>query len=265
MSTGSAPSAGQETRCPLPCPGGKACPGSRFTDMPPVSNWAHNAIDFTVAHKLFAGTSDTTFEPSARLTRAMIVMILYRLEGEPAAAAESAFTDVRSGAWYAGAIGWAAGSGIVNGVGGGRFDPNGLATREQTAAILYRYARFKGCDLDACGDLSAFADAGSVSAFGACAHDLGGGRAADLRQCHRRPDASRSAGRDHTRAVCDDHDALHFERCPAGARALTAAATVPAVRGIPEWFFRSGMFFRRRSAEIAEIPARLLTKSRPPC
>ena len=147
-----------------PCPGGKACPGSRFTDMPPAGNWAHNAIDFTVAHKLFAGTSDTTFEPSARLTRAMIVMILYRLEGEPAAA-ESAFTDVRSGAWYAGAIGWAAGSGIVNGVGGGRFDPNGLATREQTAAILYRYARFKGCDLDACGDLSAFADAGSVSVF----------------------------------------------------------------------------------------------------
>lgn len=148
-----------------PCPGGKACPGSRFTDMPPAGNWAHNAIDFTVAHKLFAGTSDTTFEPNARLTRAMIVMILYRLEGEPAAAAESAFTDVRSGAWYAGAIGWAAGSGIVNGVGGGRFDPNGLATREQTAAILYRYARFKGCDLDACGDLSAFADAGSVSVF----------------------------------------------------------------------------------------------------
>lgn len=148
-----------------PCPGGKACPGSRFTDMPPAGNWAHNAIDFTVAHKLFAGTSDTTFEPSARLTRAMIVMILYRLEGEPAAAAESAFTDVCSGTWYAGAIGWAAGSGIVNGVGGGRFDPNGLATREQTAAILYRYARFKGCDLDACGDLSAFADAGSVSAF----------------------------------------------------------------------------------------------------
>ena len=147
-----------------PCPGGKACPGSRFTDMPPAGNWAHNAIDFTVAHKLFAGTSDTTFEPSARLTRAMIVMILYRLEGEPAAA-ESAFTDVCSGAWYAGAIGWAAGSGIVNGVGGGRFDPNGLATRGQTAAILYRYARFKGCDLDACGDLSAFADAGSVSAF----------------------------------------------------------------------------------------------------
>ncbi len=147
-----------------PCPGGNACPGSRFTDMPPTDNWAHNAIDFTVAHKLFAGTSDTTFEPNARLTRAMIVVILYRLEGEPAAA-ESAFTDVRSDAWYAAAIGWAAGSGIVTGVGGGRFDPNGLATREQTAAILYRYARFKGCDPAAGGDLSAFADAGSVSAF----------------------------------------------------------------------------------------------------
>ena len=147
-----------------PCPGGKACPGSRFTDMPPTDNWAHNGIDFTVAHKLFAGTSDTTFEPNAQLTRAMIVVILYRLEGEPAAA-ESAFTDVCSDAWYADAIGWAAGSGIVTGVGGGRFDPNGLATREQTAAILYRYARFKGCDPAAGGDLSAFADAGSVSAF----------------------------------------------------------------------------------------------------
>ena len=149
----------------VPCPGGEACPGHKFTDMPSTTNWAHNGIDFVVAHKLFAGTSDTTFEPSTELTRAMIVEILYCLEGEPAVEAENPFTDVSSDAWYTKAVLWAASNNIVAGIGNGRFDPNGTATREQAATILYEYARFKGCDVDVYGDLSAFADAGSVSAF----------------------------------------------------------------------------------------------------
>ena len=149
----------------VPCPGGEACPGHKFTDMPSTANWAHNSIDFVVAHKLFAGTSDMTFEPNTKLTRAMIVEILYCLEGEPAVEAENPFTDVSGSAWYTKAVLWAASNNIVAGIGNGRFDPNGTATREQAATILYEYARFKGCDVDVYGDLSAFADAGSVSAF----------------------------------------------------------------------------------------------------
>ena len=156
---------GAEDPTAIPCPGGEACPGHRFTDMPSTTNWAHNGIDFVVAHKLFAGTSDTTFAPDMQLTRAMLVEILYSLEGEPAVEAENIFTDVGSDAWYTKAILWAASNQIVAGIGNGRFDPNGTATREQAATILYEYARFKGCDVDVYGDLSAFADAGSVSAF----------------------------------------------------------------------------------------------------
>lgn len=156
---------GAEDPTAVPCPGGEACPGHKFTDMPSTTNWAHNGIDFVVAHKLFAGTSDTTFEPNTELTRAMIVEILYCLEGEPAVEAENPFTDVSGSAWYTKAVLWAASNNIVAGIGNGRFDPNGTATREQAATILYEYARFKGCDVDVYGDLSAFADAGSVSAF----------------------------------------------------------------------------------------------------
>ena len=156
---------GAEDPTAVPCPGGEACQGHKFTDMPSTANWAHNGIDFVVAHKLFAGTSDTTFEPNTKLTRAMIVEILYCLEGEPAVEAENPFTDVSGSAWYTKAVLWAASNNIVAGIGNGRFDPNGTATREQAATILYEYARFKGCDVDVYGDLSAFADAGSVSAF----------------------------------------------------------------------------------------------------
>lgn len=156
---------GAEDPTAVPCPGGEACPGHKFTDMPSTANWAHNGIDFVVAHKLFAGTSDTTFEPNTELTRAMIVEILYCLEGEPAVEAENPFTDVSSDAWYTKAVLWAASNNIVAGIGNGRFDPNGTATREQAATILYEYAHFKGCDVDVYGDLSSFADAGSVSAF----------------------------------------------------------------------------------------------------
>ena len=156
---------GVEDPTAIPCPGGEACPGHKFTDMPSTANWAHNGIDFVVAHKLFAGTSDTTFEPNTKLTRAMLVEILYCLEGEPAVEAENPFTDVSSDAWYTRAVLWAASNNIVAGIGNGRFDPNGTATREQAATILYEYARFKGCDVDVYGDLSLFADAGSVSAF----------------------------------------------------------------------------------------------------
>ena len=148
-----------------PCPGGETCPGSRFTDMPSTSNWAHTGIDFVLRHGLLGGTSATTFSPDARLTRAMLVQILYHMDGEPDVAAGSAFTDVSADAWYAHAVTWAVTNGIAGGVGGGCFDPNGAVTREQTAAILRQYARYRGCDVSAGADLSAYADADSVSSY----------------------------------------------------------------------------------------------------
>ncbi len=147
------------------CDGGASCPGRGFTDMPAPGNWAHGGIDFAVSHGLFAGTSATTFSPDDSMTRAMLVAVLWRLDGRPECAAEASFADVADGAWYADAVRWATAQGIVAGVGHGRFDPAGKITREQMAAILYRYAAWKGYDTAARADLQTFPDAGSVSAW----------------------------------------------------------------------------------------------------
>ncbi|MFR1190250.1 MAG: CotH kinase family protein, partial [Oscillospiraceae bacterium] len=127
----------------IPCPGDEHCPGYLFSDMPAVDFWSHDAIDFVVAHKLFAGTSATTFEPKAELSRAMIVEILYALEGEPAVTGKNSFSDVAADEWYTNAVIWAAQNKIVDGIGDGKFDPDGNATREQVATILHDYAVYK--------------------------------------------------------------------------------------------------------------------------
>ena len=149
----------------IPCSGDQHCPGHSFSDMPSTDYWSHGAIDYVVAHKLFFGTSATTFEPVTKLSRAMIVKILYTLEGEPAVTGENPFRDVADNRWYTNAVIWAAENKIVAGIGDGKFDPDGDATREQVAKILYEYAAFKGCDMNVYGDLSAFADMGKVSNF----------------------------------------------------------------------------------------------------
>ena len=149
----------------IPCSGDQHCPGHIFSDMPSTDYWSHGAIDYVVAHKLFFGTSATTFEPMTKLSRAMIVKILYTLEGEPAVTGENPFRDVADNRWYTNAVIWAAENKIVAGIGDGKFDPDGDATREQVAKILYEYAAFKGRDMNVYGDLSAFADMGEVSNF----------------------------------------------------------------------------------------------------
>lgn len=149
----------------IPCSGDQHCPGHIFSDMPSTDYWSHGAIDYAVAHKLFFGTSATTFEPKTKLSRAMIVKILYTLEGEPAVTGENPFLDVADNRWYTNAVIWAAENKIVAGIGDGKFDPDGDATREQVAKILYEYAAFKGCDMDVYGDLSTFADMDKVSNF----------------------------------------------------------------------------------------------------
>lgn len=149
----------------ISCSGDQHCPGHIFSDMPSTDYWSHGAIDYVVAHKLFFGTSATTFEPETKLSRAMIVKVLYTLEGEPAVTGENPFRDVADNRWYTNAVIWAAENKIVAGIGDGKFDPDGDATREQVATILYEYAAFKGCDMNVYGDLSTFTDMGEVSNF----------------------------------------------------------------------------------------------------
>lgn len=117
-----------------------------------------------VENGLMLGTSDTTFAPNENTTRGMIVTILHRMEQEPAAVSAS-FTDVTSGQYYAEAVAWAAANDIVNGYGDGRFGPEDSITREQLAAILYRYAEYKGYDVTGRADLSVYQDQDQVSSY----------------------------------------------------------------------------------------------------
>ena len=103
------------------------------------------------------------FAPNVTTSRAMIVSILHRLEGEPAASGKASFDDVVAGSWYADAVAWAEEHNIVEGYGNGKFGPNDLITREQFAAILYRYANFKGYNTSKSADLSGYADASAIS------------------------------------------------------------------------------------------------------
>ena len=134
-----------------------------FTDVT-EANWYYDEVYYVWANGLMQGTSATTFGPGVDTTRAMVVTILWRLEGEPASGYDMDYSDVAGGAWYADAVRWATEHGIVNGS-EGQFYPGGIVTREQLAAMLYRYAQYKGYDLTAGGDLSGFADAGAVSGW----------------------------------------------------------------------------------------------------
>ena len=130
------------------CDGGNGCPSKAYVDVPDESNWAHVGIDFVLKAGLFYGTSETTFDPDATMTRAMLVTVLYRLEGKPETNAENPFKDIADGMWYTDAVVWAAENGIVLGVEENIFDPDGKITREQMATILYRYTKFKGLPLN---------------------------------------------------------------------------------------------------------------------
>ena len=145
-----------------PCDGGAQCPGRGFSDMPGPADWSHEGIDYAVSHGLFVGTSDTTFSPASAMTRAMLVSVLWRMEGEPAHTDRNPFTDVGR-EWYTDGVLWAAEHDIVAGIGDGRFDPDGDVTREQIAAILCRYTLWKGRSADARADLRVFPDARDVS------------------------------------------------------------------------------------------------------
>ena len=136
-----------------------------FTDVTEGDDWFYDAVAYVYENGIMAGTSETTFEPGMLLDRAMAAQLFYNLEGKPAMTGDSTFSDVTSGHWAVDAITWAAQNDIVAGIGGGLYDPDSNVTREQFAVMLYKYARFKGYDLTATGDLTQFPDAGSISSW----------------------------------------------------------------------------------------------------
>ena len=138
--------------------------GLPFVDVK-TGDWFYNDVKYVYEKGMMAGTAADVFAPNATTTRAMIVTILYRLEGSPAVTGTSAFVDVPAGQWYTDAVNWAAANQIVNGTSATTFAPNDSITREQMAAILYRYAQYKGYDVTQKADLSGYADSQQVSAY----------------------------------------------------------------------------------------------------
>ena len=135
-----------------------------FTDVH-ESDWFYDDVVFAYENGLFSGTSDTTFSPNTSMTRAMLVTVLYRLEGQPAVNGRSGFSDVQYNGYYEDAVTWAADNGIVNGTSTSTFSPNANVTREQMAAILYRYAQYKKYNTAASSSLNSFSDHTSVSGY----------------------------------------------------------------------------------------------------
>lgn len=135
-----------------------------FTDVK-ESDWFFKGVEYVVDKGIMSGVSENEFAPSGKLTRAMLVQMLYNMESRPACDAENAFMDVPVGQWYTDAVIWANDAKIVSGMGEGLFAPNMEITREQMVAMLYNYAKYRGYDVTASADLSAFADTASVSTW----------------------------------------------------------------------------------------------------
>lgn len=161
------------TGVPETCNGGPACPGYAFRDMPAPSIWSHAGLDYCIYHGYIAGTSATTVTPDGECTRAMIVSILYRVQGEPAKVngyelkkLAPPFDDVERGRWYTDAIWWAKLTGVVSGMSPSTFAPDDPITRAQLAVILYNYTKqFAPESLTETGSLTGFPDAGSVPSW----------------------------------------------------------------------------------------------------
>ena len=145
-------------------PASDSKPKLPFTDVS-TSDWFYSDVMFVYENGLFSGTDSRSFSPNASMTRAMLVTVLYRLEGEPAGTGSSSFSDVCSGSYYEKAVAWATANGIVTGTGSTSFSPDAKVTREQLAAILYRYAQYKKLGTDAGAKLDSFSDAGNVSGY----------------------------------------------------------------------------------------------------
>ncbi len=139
------------------------CLSEQFKDVD-TNAWYHEALDFVLEYGYMNGVGESRFEPNGLLTRAMMVTILYRLDGEGEYAAHP-FKDVAKGAWYDEAVAWGYATGVVKGTSAITFSPEDHVTREQAATLLYRYAEYRGEDVSASGSLMDFEDAKQVSSY----------------------------------------------------------------------------------------------------
>ena len=148
------------------CPRDESCPMAKFSDAD-RNAWYHDGVHYCVENGLMQGYGNGIFGPNDTLSRAMLVQILYNLENRPAVSGESVFSDVAHSAWYADAVNWAAANGIVEGFGNGQYGPEDDITREQLAAILYRYAQYKNYDVSVGEDTNilSYSDAPEVSEY----------------------------------------------------------------------------------------------------
>ena len=133
-----------------------------FTDIH-KNDWFYDSVKYAYENDLMKGVSNTEFAPDSDVTRAMFVTVIYRMEKEPQTAA-AAFIDIESGSYYEKAVAWANANGIVSGISKDRFAPNDPITREQMAAIIYRYAAFKGYDITTSGS-TAYTDNSDISDY----------------------------------------------------------------------------------------------------
>lgn len=184
-------------------------PGFAFRDMPAPTDWSHEGLDYCIYRGYIAGTSASTVAPTGVCTRAQLVSILYRVQGEPAKVngyelkkLGSPFRgDVPSDAWYTDAIWWAKLTGVVSGTSATTFDPSGEITREQLAVILYNYTKqFAPGSLTATGSLAGFPDAGQRLVLGAHGDGLGRRQRPHLRHRQRRRRLPQPEGQRHARA-----------------------------------------------------------------
>ena len=146
-----------------PVPGVSGLP---FTDVT-EADWFFDSVKYVYEKNLMNGLTATTFEPGKPTSRAMIVTILYRLEGSPLVIKEHGFSDVKQGSWYEDSVAWAAANNIVTGYSATEFGPSNNITREQMAAIMYRYATYKNYDVSKKGDLTQFSDISTLSSYAA--------------------------------------------------------------------------------------------------
>ena len=148
------------------CRRGKDCPISRFQDAA-ANAWYHDGVHFCLQNGLMLGVTEDTFQPDAAITRGMIAAILYRVEGEPAVTGGNPFPDVKSGSYCDKATAWAAANGIVNGYEDGEFRPGQTVTRQEMAAILYRYAQYQKLDTSVGADTNilSYEDASQLSGY----------------------------------------------------------------------------------------------------
>ncbi|MCQ2456509.1 MAG: S-layer homology domain-containing protein [Clostridia bacterium] len=136
---------------------------SKYKDIK-SNKWYKDAVDFVVGRGLMNGTSADLFQPDLAMNRAMLVTVLYRVEGSPATTATTPFTDLRQ-SWYKDAVAWAYENNIVNGISETKFGPEKPITREQMAAILYRYSDYKKYDISEKADVSSFPDYAKISSY----------------------------------------------------------------------------------------------------